>query len=149
MKRLFVPVIAIVCTLLPIFGFAAGDLTRQEPVRISVQLGNDKGEHRFSPDTLSLETGKLYVLRLENPSATAYYVGSQGLADAIYSRKVVTLGADGKPVSEVYGPVRRVELTPGAVVEWWFLPVRTGKFDDLMSTKAHTDAGMRGSIEIK
>jgi uncharacterized cupredoxin-like copper-binding protein len=45
--------------------------------------------------------------------------------------------------------VRRVELAPGAVVEWWFLPVRTGKFDDLMSTKSHTDAGMRGSIEIK
>lgn len=129
--------------------FAAGDLTRQEPTAVTVTLGTPKGEHRFTPDALTFETGRLYVLRLENPTANAYYFGSQGLADSVYSRKVVALGGDGKPLAEVYGPVRRVELKPGSVVEWWFLPVRVGRFDDVMSTKTHTEAGMRATIEIR
>lgn len=128
---------------------AAGDLTRQEPVRLSMSLGNAKGEHRFEPDALTLETGRLYILRLDNPSPHSYYFGSQGLADAVYSRKVVALAADGRVLSEVYGPVRRVELKPGASLEWWFLPVRTGRFDDVMSTRSHTDAGMRATIEVR
>jgi hypothetical protein len=89
------------------------------------------------------------VLRLENPTANAYDFGSQGLADSVDSRKVVALGGYGKPLAEVYGPVRRVELKPGSVVEWWFLPVRVGRFDDVMSTKTHTEAGMRATIEIR
>src|SRR5690606_6180266 len=100
---------------------AAGDLTRQEPTQVTMTLGNAKGEHRFSPDTLTLETGKLYVLRLENPSPNSYYFGSQGLADAVYSRKVVVLGPNGKVIAEVYGPVRRLEVAPGGTAEWWFL----------------------------
>jgi uncharacterized cupredoxin-like copper-binding protein len=129
--------------------FAAGDLTRQEPTPVTLTLGNAKGEHKFSPEALTLETGKLYVLRLENPSPNPYYFGSQGLADAVYSRKVVVLSADGKPLAEVYGPVRRMELKPGSVAEWWFLPVRTGKFEDVMSTRTHSEAGMRATIEVK
>lgn len=128
---------------------AAGDLTRQEPTALTLTLGNAKGEHRFTPDQLVLETGKLYVLRLENPSPNAYYFGSQGLADAVYSRKVVVLAADGKPAAEVYGPVRRLELKPGGVAEWWFYPVRTGRFDDVTSTRTHTEAGMRATIEVR
>jgi uncharacterized cupredoxin-like copper-binding protein len=129
--------------------FAAGDLTRQEPTAVTATLGTPKGEHRFTPDALTFETGRLYVLRLENPTANAYYFGSEGLADSVDSRKVVALGGDGKPLAEVYGPVRRVELKPGSVVEWWFLPVRVGRFDDVMSTKTHTEAGMRATIEIR
>ncbi len=129
--------------------FGAGDLTRQEPTRLTMTLGNAEGEHRFTPDLLTLETGKLYVMRLENPSPNDYYFGSQGLADAVYSRKVVVLGADGKALAEVYGPVRRMELKPGGVAEWWFYPVRTGRFEDVMSTRSHFEAGMRATIEVK
>jgi uncharacterized cupredoxin-like copper-binding protein len=129
--------------------YAAGDLTRQEPTPVTLTLGNAKGEHKFTPAALSFETGKLYVLRLENPSPNAYYFGSQGLADSVFSRKVVVLGADGKALAEVYGPIRRLELKPGSVAEWWFLPVRTGRFEDVMSTQTHAEAGMRATIEIK
>lgn len=89
------------------------------------------------------------MLRLENSSPNSYYFGSQGLADAVYSRKVAVLGADGKPVVEVYGPVRRLELKPRSVAEWWFYPVRTGLFEDVMSTRTHAVAGMRATIEVK
>lgn len=127
----------------------AGDLTKQDPTRISMTLGTPKGEHKFTPDSLTLETGKLYILRLENPSPNAYYFGSQGLADAVYSRKVIVLDANGKPTAEVYGPVRRLELMPGGIAEWWFFPIRTGRFEDVMSTRTHAEAGMRATIEVK
>lgn len=141
--------LAVALTLAGAAAHGAGDLTRQEPTRTSIVLGNAQGEHRFNPDSLTLETGTLYALRLENRSANDYYFGSQGLADAVYSRKVVVLGAEGKPLAEVYGPVRRIELKAGSTVEWWFLPVRTGRFEDVMSTRTHSEAGMRATIEVK
>ena len=128
---------------------AAGDMTAGEPIRVTVRLGTDEGDHRFVPDALTFETGKLYALRVENPGKHNYYFGSQSFADAVYSRKVVALDKDGKDLIQVYGPVRRVEIKAGNAMEWWFVPMRTGKFDDLRSTKTHTDAGMRGTIEIR
>lgn len=133
----------------PVTAPAAGDLTKQDPMPVTLTLGTPEGEHRFTPDTLSFETGTLYALRLHNAGRNPYYFGSQGLADAVYSRKVVVLGPDGGILAEVYGPVRRMELKPGATVEWWFLPVRTGRFDDVMSTRSHAEAGMRAVFEVR
>lgn len=148
-RRRRAAVLASALLLAPVAATAAGDLTRQEPARVSMTLGNAQGQHRFEPDSLVLETGRLYVLQLDNPSPHSYYFGSQGLADAIYSRKLVALGADGQVLAEIYGPLRRVELKPGARLEWWFLPVRTGRFEDVMSTRSHTEAGMRATIEVR
>lgn len=127
---------------------AAGDLTQGEPIRLSIRLGTDDGQHRFVPDTLTFETGKLYALRIDNPSTTHYYFGSQSFADAVYSRKAVALDKDGKDLIQVYGPVRRFELKAGSSMEWWFIPIRTGSFDDLRSTRTHSEAGMRGTIVV-
>lgn len=140
-------VAALVLAVLP--AFAAGDLTKQEPVTVTLKLGTVDGQHRFTPDALTLETGKLYKLRLENTGTQSYYFGSAGLADAVYTRKVVALDAAGKVVAEVYGPMRRIEISAGHTTEWWFLPVRTGMFDDVMSTRKLTEAGMRATIEVK
>ena len=49
----------------------------------------------------------------------------------------------------IYGPIRRIEVAPGHSVEWWFLPIRTGKFDDVMSKRSQAEAGMRATIEVK
>lgn len=129
---------------------AAGDLSRQEPLHHRITLGTAQGEHRFAPDTLVFETGRLHVLRIVNANPKAdYYFHSAGFADAIYSRKLVALGSDGQPLAEFYGPVRRLEVKAGQSVEWWFVPVRSGRFDDLMSTRSHSEAGMRGVIELR
>lgn len=129
--------------------WAAGDLSAGEPIRLKIRLGGDNGEHRFIPDALQFETGKLYALRIENPGGTNYYFGSQGLADAVFTRKAVVLDAAGKDLVQIYGPVRRFELKAGSAMEWWFIPIRTGVFEDLRSTKTHTDAGMRATIEVR
>lgn len=129
---------------------AAGDLTQQEPKRVSVELSNAAGEKKFSPDRLTFETGTLTILTIHNNSEKSYYFGSNGFADSVYSRKLVLLAADKKqPLAEIYGPVRRIELYPGQTLEWWFVPVRTGTFDDLMSRKSEAAAGMKGVIEIQ
>jgi hypothetical protein len=129
---------------------AAGDLTQQEPRRASVELSNAAGEKKFSPDKLSFETGTLTILTIHNNSEKSYYFGSNGFADSVYSRKLVVLAPDKKqPLAEIYGPVRRIELYPGQTLEWWFVPVRTGTFDDLMSRKSEAAAGMKGVIDIQ
>lgn len=141
--------IATALFLLSPVAFAAGDLSKQEPTTVTIQMGADKGQHRFTPDALTLETGRLYALRIDNAGSEPYYFGSNGLADAVYTRKVVAKDAAGKVVAEIYGPIRRIEVAPGHSVEWWFLPIRTGKFDDVMSKRSQAEAGMRATIEVK
>ena len=57
--------------------FAAGDLSKQEPIEITVELGKP-GQHVFLPDKLRFETGKLYKLVLKNPSNDPHYFTSHG-----------------------------------------------------------------------
>ncbi len=129
---------------------AAGDLTAQKPIVLTVELGDAKGALRFSPDTLRFEAGKLYQLRLMNPSGVAHYFSSEKLAAAVYTRKVQVNGADGKPRAEIKGYVREIEVFPGASAEWWFVPVKIGTLTDLRCTIAgHTEAGMVGRIVIE
>lgn len=129
--------------------YAAGDLTKQEPVHITVELSNQAGEKKFSPSTLQFETGTLTVLNIHNKGEKSYYFGSNGLADSVYTRKVVVLGsASETPLAEIYGPVRRVEVYPGQTVQWWFVPIRTGNFNDLFSRQSEAEAGMKGTVKI-
>ena len=82
---------------------AAGDLSRQVPLEVRVQLGDDKGVRRFFPERIELETGKLYRLILSNPSPEKHYFSSDAFAQAIYTRKVQVNGADGNAVAEIKG----------------------------------------------
>lgn len=130
--------------------FAAGDMTKQEPVEIYVNLGNEKGEIKFSPNKLLLETGKLYKLILKNNSPQKHYFSSDKFSQSVFTRKVQISTSSGKPVAEIKGSIREIEVYPGRTAEWWFVPLKTGKFDDLRCTiPGHTEAGMVGVIEIK
>ena len=130
--------------------FAAGDMTKQEPVEIYVDLGNEKGEIKFFPSKLLLETGKLYKLILKNKSSQKHYFSSDKFSQAVFTRKVQISTSSGKPVAEIKGLVREIEVYPGRTAEWWFVPLKTGKFDDLRCTiPGHAQAGMVGVIEIK
>lgn len=130
--------------------FAAGDMTKQEPVEIYVNLGNEKGEIKFFPSKLLLETGKLYKLIIKNNSPQKHYFSSDKFSQAVFTRKVQISTSSGKPVAEIKGLVREIEVYPGRTAEWWFVPLKTGKFDDLRCTiPGHAEAGMVGVIEIK
>ena len=129
---------------------AAGDLSRQVPLEVRVQLGDDKGVRRFFPERIELETGKLYRLILSNPSPEKHYFSSDAFAQAIYTRKVQVNGADGNAVAEIKGWVREIEVLPKGTTEWWLVPIKTGQFGDLKCTvEGHTESGMVGVIVIK
>ena len=61
---------------------AAGDLSKQHPVKVTVELGKP-GKHEFVPNKLRFETGKLYKLVLKNASADPHYFTSHGFTQMI------------------------------------------------------------------
>jgi uncharacterized cupredoxin-like copper-binding protein len=136
---------------------AAGDLSRQPPIEVVVELGK-AGHHAFFPDKLKFETGKLYKLVLKNPSADPHYFTSHAFSQLIWTRKVqVTQTKDGKTVTlaEFKGAIREIEVYPGHAAEWWFVPVATGRVTDLQcgirdrDGKTHAEHGMTGEIVIE
>lgn len=129
---------------------ADGDLTSQEPVTVTVRLGDERNRLRFEPSALVFQTGKLYRLVIVNPSPQKHYFSSDGLARAVFTRKVQIERPDGGAMVEVKGVVREIEVYPGAAAQWWFVPVKAGSLNDLRCTIAgHTEAGMVGRITIR
>ena len=66
MKNLINKILVLCFFIIPTSKIFAADLTQQEPILISIKIGTKDGLHRFNPDAITLETGKLYKLRLEN-----------------------------------------------------------------------------------
>jgi uncharacterized cupredoxin-like copper-binding protein len=66
---------------------AEGDLTRQEPTVVKVELGTADDALIFAPGSLVFETGKLYRLVLHNPSKTKHYFTAPGLADRVFTAR--------------------------------------------------------------
>lgn len=136
---------------------AAGDLSRQTPIEVVVELGKP-GTHGFFPNKLRFETGKLYKLVLTNPSADPHYFTSHAFTQLIFTRKVqVTQMRDSKSVTlaEFKGTIREIEVYPGHSAEWWFVPVAAGRVTDLRcgivgkDEKSHADHGMVGEIVVE
>ena len=150
--------VAILAAALALAGAnAAGDLSRQEPIEVTVELGRP-GQHVFMPKQLKFESGKLYKLILRNQSDDPHYFTSHGFSSLIYTRKVqVVQTRDGKPttLAEFKGAIREIEVYPGQSAEWWFVPVATGRVADLhcgiigKDGKSHADLGMVGEIVIE
>lgn len=136
---------------LPFQAHSEGDLTRQTPIVVEVELGTTEGEMRFSPSHLEFETGKLYrlVLMLINNSPQPHYFSSNGMARSVFTRKAQTYAPDGQRTAEIKGHIHEIEVFPAHKADWWFVPVQTGEFNDLTCPVAgHQEAGMTGSIRI-
>jgi uncharacterized cupredoxin-like copper-binding protein len=153
----FFALMAALAALIATDARAAGDLSRQQPIEIVVDLGRP-GEHVFSPSKLRFETGKLYKLVLRNPSTDPHYFTSHAFSQMVWTRKVqVVQQRDGKPVTlaEFKGAIREVEVYPGHSAEWWFVPVAAGRITDLQcgivgkDGKSHAAHGMVGEIVIE
>jgi uncharacterized cupredoxin-like copper-binding protein len=138
---------------------AAGDLSRQDPILVVVELGRPDGRHAFEPNRLRFETGKLYRLVLRNVSRDPHYFTSDEFAARIFTRKVQVTQrqADGREVTlaEFKGSIREIEVYPGHAAEWWFVPVATGRITDLRcgivaaDRRTHAEHGMVGEIIIE
>ena len=136
---------------------AAGDLSRQTPIEVTVDLGSP-GKHEFAPKQIKFETGKLYKLILRNASNDPHYFTSHAFSQMVYTRKAqVTQQQNGKSVTlaEFKGAIREIEVYPGHAAEWWFVPVAAGRVTDLRcgivgkDGKSHAAHGMVGEIVIE
>jgi len=137
--------------------FAGGNLAKQKVIEVRLDLGRDGVDtHRYYPDALTFETGKLYKLVIHNPSNSKHYFTSLGLAGKIFTRKVQVmddLGKGAKTIGEIKGAIREVEVYPGGTTEWWFVPVATGTVNMRCGIKdkdgkTHSEKGMHGKITI-
>jgi uncharacterized cupredoxin-like copper-binding protein len=136
---------------------AAGDLSRQTPIEVTVDLGSP-GKHEFAPKQLKFETGKLYKLVLRNASNDPHYFTSHAFSQMVFTRKAqVVQQRDGKGVTlaEFKGAIREIEVYPGHSAEWWFVPIAAGRATDLRCDikgsdgKTHAELGMTGEIVIE
>jgi len=141
--------LATLMVFMPVTLFAKGDLTAQQPITKTVQLGNIEGSLRFYPADLEFETGKLYKLVIKNPSKQKHYFSAETLARSVFTRKVQVMRKN-TVIAEVKGVVNEIEVYPGGEVQWWFVPVKTSRASRLhCSIKGHSEAGMTGRITIK
>lgn len=159
MKKLGIVALCVFTTMLfASNAFTAGDLSKQKPIVVNVNLGKEGiDRHKFYPNRLTFETGKLYKLVLHNPSNSKHYFTSLGLASKVFTRKVQVMddyGPGAKTIAEIKGAIREIEVLPGGTTEWWFVPVATGVITDLnchikdKSGKTHAANGMTGKITI-
>ena len=133
-----------------------GDLTKQKPIEMNVQLNGKTGKmHFFSPNILTFKTGKLYKLKIINTSKSKHYFSSSNFSKSIFTRKI-QINKNEKKVAEVKGNISEIEVFPNNEVEWWFVPIKTGEFDDLIcsvkdlqTNKKHSEMGMVGKIIIE
>ena len=135
---------------------AKGDLTRLSPVEVEVLMKGKKGSvYYFEPSVLKFETGGLYKLEIKNISDSKHYFTSSEFVNSIFTRKVEVIKGKEK-IAEIKGHIREVEIFPKNIVEWWFVPLKTGTFNDLFckvfdkkSKKTHKEMGMVGTIIIE
>ena len=139
-----------------IFSCRSIDLTRQNPIVQKVLLTGKKGVfHFYEPNIITFMTGKLYKLIIKNESDSKHYFTSNSFANSIFTRKIQIYKSDEK-IAEIKGVINEVEIWPNQQIEWWFVPVKAGVFDDLfcklkdeITNQKHSDMGMVGSIIIK
>jgi uncharacterized cupredoxin-like copper-binding protein len=117
-------------------------LSKQLPIAVNISLGNETGDLKFFPNTLTFQAGKRYNLILRNNSPSKHYFTAKDFADAIWSQKV-----DAGNV-EVKGAIHELELRSNTQAEWVFIPLRAGIYPLRCTVAGHTEAGMVGTLEI-
>ena len=144
--------LAILASLLAIpvsVAFAAGDLSRNNPQEIVIEMGTTAQGMYFKPNHLQLETGKAYKLVLKNVDKVKHELEATEFAEKVFTRKVEVKDSDGNMLAEIKGSVREIEVGPGGEVEWFVVPVQTGKNLAMeCALPGHKEAGMIGTITI-
>jgi uncharacterized cupredoxin-like copper-binding protein len=130
--------------------FAAGDLSRDNPQEIVLEMGSSGSKMYFKPDHLDLETGKAYKLVLKNTDKIKHEMEAHELVEKIFTRKVEVVDQNDNMIAEIKGKVTEIEVGPGGTVEWFFVPVQTGKNLEMdCAIEGHKAAGMFGTVTIK
>ena len=133
--------------------WAAGDLSRVDPIEIVVEMGTSDDPDKpmyFKPDHLDLETGKAYKVVLKNVDEIEHEFAGHELFERVFTRKVEITDASGKLVAEIKGGITEIEVGPGKQVEWFVVPVQTGENLPMECLiEGHKEAGMVGTVTVR
>jgi hypothetical protein len=148
MKKV-ISVVAVFLSLLFIGtpSYAAGDLTRQKPIVIEVEVG----EGVWKPNHFELETGKLYQFILKNNSSSKIDVDAPNLVSKIFTRKVQSYAmteGEMKRTAEIKGNITELEIFARQQIDWWFVPLRTTR-SPIKVCCTVKDGEVAATIEIK
>lgn len=149
-KTLYQIVAAVICALPVGIVSGEGDLSRQAPVVVEVQVGGKDGTV-WEPNAFELETGKLYQFIFKNGSDTQIDIEAAGLVERVFTRKVQTYAViDGEMerTAEVKGMITAFEVFGGQQIDWWFVPVRTTRSPIKVCCTVEDDA-VAATIVIK
>ncbi|MEO1068829.1 MAG: multicopper oxidase domain-containing protein [Cyanobacteria bacterium J06638_6] len=109
---------------------------------VTVHLGTAAGDLRFEPSQMQFTVGQRYRLVLDNPSPEKHYFTAKDFADGLWTQKVQA-GA-----VEVKGAIHELELKPGGLAEWVFVPERPGDYELHCAIAGHSEAGMVGQLQV-
>jgi len=109
---------------------------------VEVHLGTAGEALTFVPDHLDFVAGRKYRLTLDNPSSVKHYFTAKNFADSIWTQKVEAGDV------EIKGAIHELELKPGAIAEWVFVPLKSGTYSLRCTIAGHEAAGMVGEIAI-
>jgi uncharacterized cupredoxin-like copper-binding protein len=142
---LFAPLLALAAAQ----AFATGDLSRDNPEEVVIEMGSNANGMYFKPKHLEFETGKAYKIVLKNVDVVKHELETHEFVQRLFSRKVEINNPDGTLLAEIKGSVSEIEVGPKSEVEWYVVPVQTGK-DIVMdcALPGHKEAGMTGTITI-
>jgi uncharacterized cupredoxin-like copper-binding protein len=130
--------------------YAAGDLSRNNPQEIIMEMGSSGSKMYFKPDHLDLETGKAYKLVLKNTDKIKHELEAPEMVEKIFTRKIEVADKNDNMIAEIKGKITEIEVGPGGTVEWFFVPVQTGKNLEMdCAIAGHKEAGMVGTVTIK
>lgn len=129
---------------------AEGDLSRNNPIEVILEMGSSDDGMYFKPSHLEFETGKAYKLVLKNNDGIKHEVESHGFVEKIFTRKVEIETSSGELIAEIKGSIREVEVGPWQEVQWFFVPIQPGENMELTcALEGHAEAGMVGTITIR
>ncbi|MCU0569857.1 MAG: cupredoxin domain-containing protein [Oculatellaceae cyanobacterium Prado106] len=129
--------------LLPSLPTQAASAAQQPATEVQIHLGNPANELVFVPNHLTFQAGKRYSLILDNPSDQKHYFTAKDFADGLWTQKV-----DAGNV-EIKGAIHELEVRPGAIAQWVFIPQRPGTYELRCRIPGHTEAGMAGVLTIE
>ncbi len=109
---------------------------------VQVHLGTAAEALTFVPSHLDFVAGRKYRLTLDNPSSVKHYFTAKDFADSIWTQKVEAGNV------EIKGAIHELELKPGAIAEWVFVPLKSGTYSLRCTIAGHAEAGMVGEIAI-
>ena len=101
-------------------------------------------EYRFTPQVLSFDEGKPYVLEIENAGKDPHSFTAEKFLRAVAIREIRFPGT----AALDFPNFATVEVQPGAVVHVAFVAVRQGEYDMLCSDPGHPEKGLIGAMQI-